>query len=56
MNIVLTKVELEKYIEDQVSSGRYGSPEDVVAAALSRQIQEGPIDDFAPGELDELLA
>ena len=48
--------ELEQYIEQQVKAGRYQSAEEVVAAALARQIQDERMGEFLPGELDALLA
>jgi Arc/MetJ-type ribon-helix-helix transcriptional regulator len=45
----------EELIQQKLESGQYSSPEDVVLAgpgALDRQAQ----DDFAPGELDALIA
>jgi antitoxin ParD1/3/4 len=55
MEIVL-KPELQRYVEQQVRSGKYAAVEDVVAAALVRQMQDERLDQFLPGELDELLA
>ncbi len=48
--------ELRQYIEQQVKAGRYESAQDVVTAALTRQIQDERMGDFLPGELDALLA
>jgi len=39
-----------------VKSGRYATPEEVVAAALLTLDQQEWLSDFARGELDELLA
>jgi putative addiction module CopG family antidote len=55
MKLVL-RPELEHYIDQQVKAGRYESPEEVVAAALTRQIQDERMGEFLPGELDALLA
>ena len=55
MNVAL-KPELAKFVTEQVKAGRYESPEDVVAAAVSRLRQDDGADGFAPGELDALLA
>lgn len=48
--------EIQKYINDRVSSGQYASPEDVVTAAISalEKSEQHPME-FAPGELNELL-
>jgi putative addiction module CopG family antidote len=55
MNITL-KPELEQYVADQVKAGHYGSVEDVVAAAVTSFMQDQQRAEFAPGELDQLLA
>ena len=55
MTITL-KPELEKYIQEQVEAGRYGSAEDLVAAAVARLMHDDRSGHFAPGELDELPA
>ena len=44
-----------RLVEKQLQSGRYASPDQVVAAALALLAQESS-PDFAPGELDVLLA
>lgn len=54
MKLVL-QPELERYIDQQVKAGRYESAEQVVAAALTRQIQDERMGEFLPGELDALL-
>jgi putative addiction module CopG family antidote len=46
----------QKFIEDSVKSGRYATPEDVVAAALRTLEDREKFADFQPTELDELLA
>ena len=48
--------EVQKLIDERVKSGRYATPEDVVAAALLTLDQQEWLGEFAPGELDELLA
>lgn len=55
MNLQLP-ADLEKLIEDRVRAGRYATPVDVVAAALQSLDQQDCAGDFAPGELDALLA
>lgn len=55
MNVVL-KPELQKFVDEQVTTGRYPSAEDVVAAAVTRFMQDERLGEFAPGELDALLA
>jgi len=47
MNVVLTP-ELERFVQDQVQSGRFASPEEVLEAGLARLML-----DPAPDELDE---
>ena len=46
----------EKLVRAQVKSGAYANAEDVVRAALEALDQQQKFGDFAPGELDGLLA
>jgi len=55
MNIVLGP-ELERLVEQRMKQGRYATPQDVMAAALSALDQEERLGEFGPGELDRLLA
>lgn len=55
MNIVLN-AEWERFVTDQVNTGRFTSAQAVVETALARLMQEDPVADFEPGELDKLLA
>jgi putative addiction module CopG family antidote len=55
MNLSLNP-EIQKFIDERVKSGAYATPEDVVAAALLTLEQQEWLGDFAPGELDLLLA
>lgn len=48
--------EVQKLIAERVESGKYASPEDVIAAALVVLDQQERFGDFAPGELSALLA
>lgn len=48
--------DLQQLIDERVKSGKYASPEDVVAAALRTLDQQERSGDFAPGEFDDLLA
>jgi len=48
MNIQLTKPELQKFVDDQVKSGHFASPEQVIEAGLARLMLD-PI----PEDLDE---
>jgi antitoxin ParD1/3/4 len=50
------KPEFQKFIDDQVKAGRYDSAEEVVEAGLAILEQQNDHGDFAPGELDRLLA
>ena len=45
-----------KLIEDRVRAGKYATPEDVVKAALTTLDQNDRFGEFAPGELDHLIA
>ena len=47
---------LKRYVEEQVRAGRYASAEDVMAAAVGRLMQDEDSGDFAPGELNALIA
>jgi Arc/MetJ-type ribon-helix-helix transcriptional regulator len=55
MNLALSP-HVEKLITDHVKSGRFGSPEEVITAAISSLDQATAFGDFAPGELNDLLA
>lgn len=55
MHMALTP-ELQKLIERRVKSGKYATPEDVVAAALHSLDQDEKMEEFEAGELDRLLA
>jgi putative addiction module CopG family antidote len=48
--------ESQKLIEDRIKAGDYSTPEDVVRAALVALKQQEEWGDFAPGELERLLA
>ncbi|HZK82862.1 MAG TPA: type II toxin-antitoxin system ParD family antitoxin [Humisphaera sp.] len=50
------KLELQKFIDDQVKDGRYDSTEEVVEAALATIEQQTRCGEFGAGELDRLLA
>jgi putative addiction module CopG family antidote len=54
MNVAL-KSKLKKFVEEQVNAGRYRRAGDVVAAALTRLMQDGGDDAFGPGELSALV-
>jgi antitoxin ParD1/3/4 len=55
MNLSLSP-DVQRLIDERVMSGQYARPEDVVAAALVTLDQQERFGDFAPGELDALLA
>lgn len=55
MNLALPP-QIRQLIEDRVRSGKYSTPEDVVSAAVTQLDQQEQPGDFAPGELDQLLA
>lgn len=46
MKILLTKPDLEQFVEDQVNQGHFSSPSDVVEAASARFIQDADDEDF----------
>jgi len=48
--------EMQRRIEERVKSGKYATAEDVVCAALLTLDQQESFGDFAPGELNALLA
>jgi Arc/MetJ-type ribon-helix-helix transcriptional regulator len=48
--------ETRKLIEDRMKRGGYATPEEVVLAGLALLEREEDYGDFAPGELNELLA
>ncbi len=48
MNVSLTKPELEQFIHEQVKSGHFSSPDEVIEAGLARLMlddQSAPLDD-----------
>lgn len=49
MNLSLT-ADVQKLIEQRMLSGKYATPEDVVAAALITLEQQEQFGDFQPGE------
>jgi len=55
MNLSLNP-EVQRLNDERVKSGKYATPEDVIVAALLSLDQQEQFGDFAPGELDELLA
>jgi putative addiction module CopG family antidote len=55
MNLSLPD-EIQKLIEKRVRSGEYRSAEEVVAAAIQSFDAQKAFGDFAPGEMDALLA
>jgi antitoxin ParD1/3/4 len=48
--------DVQKLINERVNSGKYPTPEDVVAAAIMALDQQEHFGDFQAGELDTLLA
>lgn len=48
--------DIEKFIAKEVKKGRFASAEEMVTAAILTLKQEELCGDFAPGELNELLA
>jgi Arc/MetJ-type ribon-helix-helix transcriptional regulator len=55
MNLPINE-KMREFIDEKVTSGEYASPEDVLQAALASLQLHDSYGDFAPGELDELLA
>jgi len=47
---------MERFIESKVKTGQYASADQVVEAGLLSLEQSERTSDFAPGEMDELLA
>jgi Arc/MetJ-type ribon-helix-helix transcriptional regulator len=50
------KPRVQNLITDRVKSGLYPTPEDVVTAAIVTLDRQERFGDFAPGELNKLLA
>ena len=46
---------VRRWIEKQVHSGRFDSPEQVIEAAIAALEQQDTWPEFSPGELDQLL-
>jgi len=55
MNVTVSP-KISKRINARVKSGQYQTPGDVIAAAISSLDQQENFGNFAPGELDALLA
>jgi len=55
MNLSLTP-DVQELINERVNSGRYSTPEDVVAAAITALNQQEQFGDFEADEIDNLLA
>jgi Arc/MetJ-type ribon-helix-helix transcriptional regulator len=55
MNLSLS-TSVQKLLDERVKSGKYATPEDVVAAAILTLDQQEQFGDFELGELDRLLA
>jgi len=55
MNLSLNP-DLQKLIDDRVTSGKYATPEDVVVAAIATLEQQENLGEFDERELDQLLA
>jgi antitoxin ParD1/3/4 len=60
MNVQL-RPDLERFIEEQVKAGHFTSPSQVVEAGIARLMLDtdpanGACEDFAPGEMDQILA
>lgn len=47
--------EVQRRIEKWIESGRYSTPEEVISAAIIA-LEQAEVGEFAPGELDLLLA
>ena len=59
MQIQLTKPELQKFVDEQVKSGHFASPADVVEAGLARLMldpQPEQLDDATLAAIDEAEA
>jgi Arc/MetJ-type ribon-helix-helix transcriptional regulator len=48
--------ETKKIIDERVKSGEFASAEEMVSVAIHRLVDPAAFGDFAPGELDRLLA
>jgi len=55
MQLTLTG-DLQSFIEEQVASGSYATREDVIRAAVAALRQAKLFGNFAPGELNALIA
>ena len=53
---ILLSPETRRLIEQRVRRGDYPTPDEVVRAGLESLAQQESAGDFAPGELDRLLA
>ena len=55
MNVSL-RPDLQRFIEQKVSSGQYATPDEVVQAGLAALKQQESFGEFEPGELSALVA
>ncbi len=53
---VLLSSELQRFVDEQLASGTYATPEDVLQAAVASLRQSEKFGDFEPGELDAMMA
>lgn len=53
---VMLSAELQRFVDEQLASGAYATPEDVLRAAVASLQQSERFGDFATGELDAMLA
>ncbi len=54
MNVPI-RDDLQSFIDEQIRSGQYANPEDVIRAGLIALKQHESFGDFAPGELEDLI-
>lgn len=55
MNLTLTP-EIRKLVERNMERGGYATPEEAILAGMAALEQQMELGDFAPGEMDRLLA
>jgi antitoxin ParD1/3/4 len=55
MNISLSR-KMQQFVQQKLQEGEYDSPDEVIEAGLASLEQQQRHTDFAPGELERLLA
>lgn len=55
MELRVTNPELERFVAEELASGRFSSADELVSTALLQMKHAQTFGDFEPGELDKLI-